>query len=35
MGRAGAKKSPLMVAPWETLSLRLGGPISAPFLTAV
>jgi len=35
MRHAGASRESLNDVPWETLSLRLGRPISAPLLTAV
>jgi len=33
MGHAGASRKSPNDAPWETLSLRLSRPISAPLLT--
>jgi len=35
MGHVGASRKSAYDAPWETLSQRLSGPISAPLLTAV
>jgi len=35
MGRAGANRKSPNDAPWETLSLKLSRPISAPLLAAV
>jgi len=34
MGHADASRKSPKVPPWETLSLRLSTPISAPLLTA-